>query len=196
MFSPAWIVVSFISGSLPFSIWLGRLAMSVDIRHYGDGNPGAANVWRAAGPRWGMLAIMLDFLKGAVPVSLGNYLFGLEGLVLSAVAVAPILGHAFSPWLKLRGGKALAVSFGIWAGLTLWRIPTLMGLLFGAWLFLLETEGWAVTAGLLSLLVVLFSVGADGVLLTVWLGMFLILVWKHRADLAQRPRLRHLRGRR
>jgi glycerol-3-phosphate acyltransferase PlsY len=190
-----WILVAFLMGALPLSVWLGRLALGLDIRQYGDGNPGAANVWRAAGPRWGLLAVLLDFLKGFLPVGLANYVFGLEGVVLAAVATAPILGHAFSPFLRFNGGKALAVTFGIWAGLTLWLVPVILGILFGLFLALFTVEGWAVLAGVISLLPILLLLEADMVWLLVWAGMTMILAWTHRADLSRPPRLRNFPGR-
>ena len=166
----------------------------MDITQYGDGNPGAANVWRAGGGRWGMFAVLLDFLKGAIPVGLANYAFGLEGWLMTVVAIAPILGHAFSPFMGFQGGKALAVTFGIWTGLSLFVVPVLMGLFFGIYLWLLKPEGWAVMAGVFSLLAVLLILFPDPVWLSVWAGMTLILAWKHRLDLRQRPKLRSLKS--
>jgi glycerol-3-phosphate acyltransferase PlsY len=194
MTSILWIIFAFFCGALPLSVWLGRLALGVDITQYGDGNPGSANVWRAGGGRWGMTAVLLDFSKGAVPVALANYVAGLEGLLLAAVAIAPILGHAFSPFMGFHGGKALAVTFGIWAGLSLWVVPIMLGLLFGIYLWLLKPEGWAVMAGVFSLLAILLLFFSDPVWLAVWAGMTLILAWKHRADLRQRPQLRILKS--
>lgn len=181
--------IAFIVGSLPLSVWLGKAVTGVDIRRFGDGNPGAANVWRSAGPRWGFVAVLLDFLKGAIPVAVANYLFGLEELALVLVAVAPIAGHAFSPFLGFRGGKALAVTFGIWAGLTLYLVPLILGGLFALSLGLLKPEGWAVAVGLLALLLILIVIDQPS-LLGVWLGMAVILSWKHRSDLKRAPRLR------
>ncbi|MBM4467527.1 MAG: hypothetical protein FJ014_18565, partial [Chloroflexi bacterium] len=57
-----WAVLGFVLGSMPFSFWLGRLFAQADIRHYGDGNPGAANAWRAGGWRLGLPASLLDYL--------------------------------------------------------------------------------------------------------------------------------------
>ena len=192
MASFLWIVFAFLCGSLPLSVWLGRLALGVDITQYGDGNPGAANVWRAGGGRWGMLAVLLDFFKGAIPVGLANYAAGLDGWLLAAVAIAPILGHALSPFMGFRGGKALAVTFGIWTGLSLFVVPIMMGLFFGFYLWLLKPEGWAVMAGVFSLLAALLILFPDPVWLGVWAGMTLILAWTHRDDLRLKPRLRSL----
>lgn len=185
----AWIALAFLSGSLPLSVWLGRLVLDTDIRQFGDGNPGAANVWRAGGAGWGLIAVLLDFLKGAIPVGLANFVFGVEGPAMAFVAVAPIAGHAITPFLAFHGGKALAVTFGIWAGLTVWVVPAILGIFFGLYLALLKPEGWAVMAGIFSLLVVLLILG-NPLWLGVWAGMALILGWMHRADLAQKPRLR------
>ena len=182
------IIVAFFSGSLPLSVWLGKIALGIDIRQYGDGNPGAANVWRAGGAGWGMLAVLLDFLKGAIPVALANFVFNLEGASLAVAAVAPIAGHAFSPFLRFHGGKALAVTFGIWTGLSLWLIPTILGLFFGVYLLLLKPDGWAVMAGIATLLIVLLFIG-NPVWLIVWAGMAIILGWKHRADLSTKPQI-------
>jgi glycerol-3-phosphate acyltransferase PlsY len=188
--SLSWILLCFLCGSLPMSLWVGKLALGLDIRQQADGNPGASNVWRSGGPKWGFLALLLDFSKGAVPVGVANFILGLEGWQLAAAAVAPILGHAFSPILHFRGGKALAVTFGIWTGLSVWLVPTILGISFAFWLAIFMTEGWAVMAGILSLLVALLALEAKPVWMMVWLGMALILSWKHRADLLRRPVLR------
>jgi glycerol-3-phosphate acyltransferase PlsY len=71
-----WTVLGFASGALPFSIWIGQLALNADIRRYWDGNPGATNVLRAGGKGWALLAAVLDMLKGALPVALA-YVRGL-----------------------------------------------------------------------------------------------------------------------
>lgn len=183
-----WIVIAFFCGSLPLSVWLGRLALGEDITQYGDSNPGASNVWRAGGARWGLLAVLLDALKGAIPVGLAYFVFGVEGLALVAVAIAPIAGHAFSPFLGFRGGKALAVTFGIWTGLTLWIVPSILGIFFGLYLSIVKPAGWAVMSGVFSLLIVLLFIG-NPLWLGVWVGMAVILAWKHRSDLAKKPEL-------
>jgi len=184
-----WIAVSFLCGSLPLSYWLGRLALHTDIRHYGDGNPGAANVWRAGGKWWGLLAILLDGLKGLIPVAFANFATGLEGGWLAAVTLAPMFGHAFSPFLGFRGGKTLAVTFGAWAGLTLYVVPTILGLSFAFWLLVLSAEAWAVLMGMLTLLVCLLFWFPNPVWMAVWLVSFGLLMWKHWTGFQQKPRL-------
>jgi glycerol-3-phosphate acyltransferase PlsY len=127
-----------------------------------------------------VLAVLLDFAKGAVPVAIFHYGLEGEGGWLTAVSLAPILGHAFSPFLRFRGGKALAVTFGIWTGLTLWLAPTVLGMAFAVWLIILRKDVGAVLLGMGTLLLVLLLVTPDPVYIWVWLGNFLILAWKHR----------------
>jgi glycerol-3-phosphate acyltransferase PlsY len=175
-----FVLLAFLSGSLPFSVWIGRWALQTDIRGVGDGNPGATNVWKAGSKAWGVLAVLLDFAKGAVPVAIFHYGLGGEGGWLTAVSLAPILGHAFSPFLRFRGGKALAVTFGVWTGLTLWFGPTVLGVAFAVWLIILRKDVGAVLLGMGTLLLVLLLVTPDPVYIWVWVGNFLILAWKHR----------------
>lgn len=184
-----WVGFAFLCGSLPLSYWLGRVFLRTDIRQYGDGNPGAANVWRAGGKWWGLLAVFLDAFKGLVPVALANFWAGIDGWMLAAVTLAPILGHAYTPFLRFNGGKALAVTFGVWTGLTLWQAPVVLGLAFAVWMKILVVEGWAILAGMLTLLVFFLLTQAPPTWLAVWAGSFLIFMWKHRADFRRRPPL-------
>lgn len=190
MLTLLWTLIAFLSGSMPLSLWLGKVVLHTDIRDYGDGNPGASNVFRAGGKFWGTLAMLLDGFKGAIPVWIAIYVLGIGGWGLTGIALAPVLGHTFSPFLKFRGGKALAVSFGIWAGLTLYQVPMVMGIAFAIGLLIFTIEGWAVMLGMAAVLLFLLLTGAEVPLLAVWVGNILILVWTHRADLQRHPTLR------
>jgi glycerol-3-phosphate acyltransferase PlsY len=184
-----WIGFAFLCGSLPMAYWLGRVFLHTDIRQYGDGNPGGANVWRAGGKWWGLLAIFLDALKGLVPVALANFWAGIGGWALAAVALAPIFGHAYTPFLGFNGGKALSVTFGVWTGLTLWQGPVVLGLALAVWLKILVVEGWAILAGMLTLLLFFLLAQAPPTWLAVWAGSFLLFMWKHRGDFRRPPPL-------
>jgi len=107
------ILCAFWLGACPFSVWIGQWLLGKDIRDYGDGNPGAVNVFRAGGRKSGFLAIFLDVAKGVPFVVLAHSFFGLSEAIVLAVALSAILGHAFSPLLHLRGGKSVAVTFGV-----------------------------------------------------------------------------------
>ncbi len=190
-----WILIAFCCGSLPLSVWLGRGVLHKDIRAYGDANPGAANVFRAGGKGWGWVAILLDMLKGALPVGLANFGAGIAGWSLMLIALAPVAGHAFSPFLRFRGGKAIAVSLGIWCGLTLYQMPLILGLCLGICLALLTNNGWSTVLGFAGLVGYLLMTAAPLWMLGVGLGNLGIVIWKHRSELKQnvilRPWVKH-----
>ena len=190
-----WTIVSFLSGALPFSLWIGRYGLHLDIRDYGDKNPGATNVLRAGGKGWFALALALDIAKAAAPVGLAYYIFGWQDWAIVPISLAPPLGHAFSPFLGWRGGKSIAAAFGVWIGLTLWTIPVLSVAALVLFSLLLTPSGWAVMATMLLILAALLGWLHDPVLTAVWLLQLLLLIYNHRQDLRQRPRLRRRAGR-
>ncbi|MER2599206.1 MAG: glycerol-3-phosphate acyltransferase [Caldilineales bacterium] len=183
MTSLLWVLFAFACGSLPFSYWIGKVFLHVDIRRYGDGNPGGSNAWRAGGKVWGMIAILADAIKGLIPVLLAQHVGALSGWPLAAVAVAALLGHAYSPLLGLRGGKALAITFGVWTGLAAWQAPVVLGITLALALKLLRNDGRAVLTGMVVLLIYGLAFNRSPVLLAVWAANTLLLLVKYRADL-------------
>lgn len=104
-------LMAYLMGSLPVSLWVGRLASGRDLRRVGSGNPGATNVLRVAGRMPALVAFAGDSAKGAFPVLLGQALSMGEGY-LAVSAMTAVLGHMFSPLLRFRGGKGVATAFG------------------------------------------------------------------------------------
>lgn len=96
-----WIALSFVAGALPFSVSIAQLTKK-DPPHAGNQNPGATNALKA-GSKWiGLLALLLDVSKSAVPVGLAYQVFGLRGPQMAAIALAPALGHSIKDILKTR----------------------------------------------------------------------------------------------
>ena len=188
-----WTIIGFLSGSIPYSLWIGRLAAKRDIRQFGDHNPGAANVLHAAGWGWAILALLLDGFKGAIPIWIAWFYLKIDGWEILPIALAPVAGHAFSPLLRWRGGKAVAVTFGTWAGLTLGAGPTVLGLLMGLFNAVVRTSGWAVMFSMVGFGAYIYRVYAPvhPEFMAVWLGNLLILAWKHREDLRRAPGLKN-----
>lgn len=192
MLSAALILFAFLCGSLPFSVWVSQLFLHRDTRSYGDGNPGAANAFRAGGWRVGLTVLMLDISKAAAPVGLAYYTFALRGLPVFFISAAPLVGHVFSPFLRFKGGKALAVALGVWIGLTIWKLSLPAVLLILFWTALIRPVGWGLMLTLAGMLVILLAWLPDPLLICVLFGQVLFLGWTHRADLSQRPRFRRL----
>jgi len=183
-------LAAFLSGSLPFSVWLGKAIARKDVREFGDGNPGAMNVFRVGGVPAGVLALVLDVTKGVLPAAFAKDVLNYADWRLALIAVLPVLGHAFSPLLGFRGGKALAVTLGTWIGLTTWKIPLIAVLVVTAAQVVLRHDSRAVAVALVAM-----ELGVLFWLQDLWLALAMLLqtaiiVWMHRADFAKpaRPR--------
>jgi acyl phosphate:glycerol-3-phosphate acyltransferase len=174
-------------GACPFSVWVGRAVLGVDIREYGDGNPGAANVFRAGGRGYGLVALFLDVAKGAPFVFLAYSLFGLSEAAGLAVGLCAVMGHAFSPLLGFRGGKSVAVTFGVLLALPrpemllVFTLFVVLGALF------IENDAWTVMLGPAGLLVFLLATGADSWERLFAVCLLLLLGLKHFHELRALP---------
>jgi len=183
-----WTLVGFLLGATPFSLLMGRLFAKKDIRSVGDGNPGGTNALKAGGLKTGLPAILLDIGKGFLPVFLAQK-YGLTGWSLLPICLAPSIGHAFSPFLRFRGGKALGPTGGVWVGLVgLWAFPIFGALAVPATLLQSE-DAWSANAGMLSLLGYAILFGEPWMVAFAALSAILI-VWTHRRALIHPPQLR------
>ena len=182
-----YMVICFFCGSLPFSYWIGLVLAKTDIRTLKDGNPGASNVFRTGHKGLGIFAMVMDFAKGFIPLFILKGYFNPDSAAFVALFVAPVLGHAFSPFLKFRGGKAVAVTFGIWAALTLWIVPAVLGSVYiiVSLCIVISEDGWKVMLGFAAVAIFLAIAQAP---LTYWVILILnaiIVGYMHRKDLAK-----------
>ncbi len=170
------VAAAFAVGSIPFGYLVGRFFYRTDIRAAGSGNIGAMNALRTLGKRGAAVVLLLDAVKGFVPVFVAARWSHSEPIA-AAVAVAAVLGHCFSPWLNWKGGKGVATSFGAIFGLS-WKaglvavagwvagalltqyssVGSMLGNLvapFALWFF---TGSWAYTAyGIFAALFIIFT---------------------------------------
>ena len=110
-----FIVAGYVSGSIMSSYLIPKLFCGVDIVKEGDDhNPGMTNVMRCVSVKLGILCLVLDVAKGFVPVFLAKmYVPDYRHMLFALIIAAPVLGHAFTPILKFKGGKAIATSYGV-----------------------------------------------------------------------------------
>lgn len=115
----ACVGAGYVCGSLPWGLWLGRWLRGVDVRTVGSGNLGATNVYRSLGPGPGIATMVLDMLKGAVPVWLlpgsalgADFPGGREACAL-AVGIAAVAGHMWTFLAAFKGGKGVATTAGV-----------------------------------------------------------------------------------
>lgn len=107
-----WCLAAFLCGSIPFGLLLVKLAGKGDVRAHGSGNIGATNVSRVGGKALGVVTLLLDIAKGFLPIFLAKKA-GLSPDLLALMALAAVLGHVFTPWLKFQGGKGVATALGV-----------------------------------------------------------------------------------
>jgi glycerol-3-phosphate acyltransferase PlsY len=117
-----FIVTAYLLGSIPFGKLIAKRVAHINITQRGSGNIGATNVARELGITWGLVTLLLDMLKGFLPVFLyAHYILqaGIEfETCLSAIGLAALLGHQFSIFMRFRGGKGVATAIGIY--LVIW----------------------------------------------------------------------------
>ncbi len=131
--------LGYLSGSLPWGLWLGQWLRGVDVRTLGSRNLGATNVYRSLGPAIGVPVLLLDIAKGALPTWL------VPGLALTAafpggpewcrlaVGLAAVLGHVFTMFAGFKGGKGVATTVGVLLALS----PPAFGVFMGVFLLTL-----------------------------------------------------------
>ena len=117
----AFVAAGYLFGSIPFGLIVARRLAGVDVRRAGSGNIGATNVARTAGRGLGLLTLLLDVSKGALPVAAAAFVLGGPGDPgpwAAATGIAAFLGHVFPPWLRFHGGKGVATALGVFLALS------------------------------------------------------------------------------
>lgn len=185
-------IAAFILAAVPFSVIIGRLFLRKDITRYGDGNPGAANVFRAGHNKiTGLLAVVLDVGKGIPFVLISHLMFGLPAGATVFIAVSAVLGHAYSPFCHWHGGKAICVTFGVMLGLPQYNVLLAFIAFVLIGFFLIEIDGWKIVFGAGGAFIFLLITRGFAWEPTLMAVLTVILVIKHYSSLRTLP---HFQG--
>lgn len=130
-------VVSYVLGSIPNGLILGKLFWKTDLREHGSHNIGATNAWRTLGKTAGISIFLLDFLKGAVAACLGAIITD-SHLVTVICGILAVVGHSCSIFLKFKGGKSVATGLGVLSVM----MPQVTALVFLVWFLIVLTTGY------------------------------------------------------
>ncbi len=176
----AWLL-GYLLGSIPFGLLLTRLAGKGDVRNVGSGNIGATNVLRAGGKGLAAATLLLDALKGAAAVLIARQLFGPGSEMFAATGA--LLGHLYPVWLRFKGGKGVATLLGILIPL----LPIAAIIYAVVWLGLLATIRISSVAGIAAAVSapITGAVLGPDYLFPMLLGFALLVVWKHRVNIAR-----------
>jgi len=180
-------VLSYLLGSIPFGYLLVRVFRGEDVRASGSGNIGATNVARRS-KALGIATLLLDAGKGFAAVLLAKSLFAgpHQQLLLTAAAFFAVLGHLFPVWLKFRGGKGVATSFGSFVLIAPKSILCVVGILVVVVaVFRYVSLGSVIAATLFPIFVWGLHEYVEPKQLLLMAAASLLIIWKHRQNLGR-----------
>ena len=175
-----WLAISYLLGAMPFGLLISRTCCGIDPREQGSGNIGATNVGRLCGTKFGAMTLILDVLKGFVPVLLAAS-FSDSYFFLTLVATAAVCGHMFSVFLHGKGGKGVATWVGAFLAISPWAV-VLCGLAFLAALYFYNFVSLASLLMVALMPVVLLFQGLFGAI-PMALALMALIFWKHSENI-------------
>ncbi|MQF85106.1 MAG: hypothetical protein FI730_00305 [SAR202 cluster bacterium] len=189
-------IIAFFSGAIPFSIILTKILSGKDVREIGDNNPGAVNAWKSAGAYVGLVVMFLEFLKAILPIAIAIRFFDLNGYNLVFISLMPIFGHSFSPFLKFRGGKALAVTAAMWLALFQFEAAIVIFGLLAVFFAIQKNDAW--TVNLVHLCFFIYGITtsisksyiSNSEFIFLWVIATIMMIYNHKKELRELPEIR------
>ncbi|MBL7197134.1 MAG: glycerol-3-phosphate 1-O-acyltransferase PlsY [Candidatus Omnitrophica bacterium] len=187
------ISLSYLLGSVPFAFVLAKILRNVDLRKVGSGNIGATNLARTLGYKIGAIGLFLDISKGIIPVI---FLANITASTLDIsndslrliLGLASICGHNWTIFLKLKGGKGIATSFGVLIGLAIKSILIAKIILILALIWFVTLIIWGyvsissiISAILLPIFLYIFRLNRDFILFGIVMALFAI--FRHKSNI-------------
>jgi len=181
-----FLIGAYLLGSIPFGLMIGRSFGHVDVSKAGSGNIGATNVAREVGVTWGLVTLVVDTLKGFMPVALANHSIGPTAdtaeVLIGIVGMAALLGHQFPVFNRFKGGKGIATGLGVFLALS----P--MACLFSGTVFVVMVILWGYISlgsllAALGLPLWLLVLGHSKQLVLLSTVIVLVIVFLHRGNI-------------
>jgi acyl phosphate:glycerol-3-phosphate acyltransferase len=180
----AALVAAFLLGSIPFGAILARLR-GVDIQEHGSGNIGATNVARTLGRPLGVVVLLLDGAKGALPTYAGLALAPQLGPWASAATgLLAVLGHCYSPWLRFNGGKGVATALGVFVVVDPVAAAICVALFVLVYAVLRKASAGSLV-GTSAMPVILYFKGASAPIIATAIATVVVILWRHRGNLSR-----------
>ncbi|MDD4160128.1 MAG: glycerol-3-phosphate 1-O-acyltransferase PlsY [Synergistaceae bacterium] len=179
-----WLIFGYLAGSCPTGYLAVKILKGEDVRDFGSGNIGATNTGRVLGKKWAVAVAVIDMLKGGIAVLLVS-MFTDSSSILALTGVFSVLGHNYPVWLRLRGGKGVATTFGVFACYDFLNpFPALIG---GAvWYAALKTTKYVCVASITALFASALLMPVFGMPRPYYLsGLFLaaLSAWRHKGNI-------------
>jgi glycerol-3-phosphate acyltransferase PlsY len=196
------ILASYLIGGIPIGFLLAKKAKGIDLREHGSKNIGATNVGRVIGWKYGTIVLLLDALKGALPVFGATLIESPYSVTTTQILLGTmaILGHTYTPFLSFKGGKGVATALGVY--LTLVPFVTLCAVVI--FLLVYKVSGFVSLGSIVATLsmplwyigIVNYFPGSEysPVVFLVLIATFILITFTHRENIKRMLQGRELRA--
>ncbi|WP_213810434.1 glycerol-3-phosphate 1-O-acyltransferase PlsY [Jeotgalicoccus sp. WY2] len=175
------LIFSYLFGSIPFSLFISKTFYKIDLREHGSGNIGTTNTFRILGKKAGIVVLILDLLKGAIPVWVAMLVSTDVDFPVVIFGVVAAIGHVYSIFLKFKGGKAVATG----GGAILAANPIIFLVLIATFLITLKVSKYVSLSSVFAAIALIISVMFTGDPFMIGFGIVLgiIVVVKHISNM-------------
>ncbi len=183
-----FVLIAYFLGAVPIGLLIAKIYGHPDIRREGSGNIGATNVARVVGKKQGLITLIGDISKGAVPVLLAMWLIGTDTLTkqfwIALIGFSSFLGHIFPIYLKFRGGKGVATATGVFFAISpLAVVFDLLIFLFVVWRFRYVSLGSLSAAFAMPFL--LFIISGKKAYISLSILMAILIFYRHKENIGR-----------
>ena len=177
------IILSYFFGAIPSGVWIGKIFKNIDVRDYGSKNSGATNSYRVLGAKLGIAVLIIDGLKGFIPLYIASK-FNLKYNDLVILGLVAILAHTFSCFISFKGGKGVATSLGVF----LFLAPVITLILLVIFILVVYFTKYislgSITAAFL-LPIFTFFTHRDTYLFTLSVVIAIFVIYRHKTNISR-----------
>lgn len=177
------IILSYFFGAIPTGVWIGKIFKNIDVRDYGSKNSGATNSYRVLGAKLGIAVLIIDVLKGFIPLYIASK-FNLAYNDLVILGLVAILAHTFSCFISFKGGKGVATSLGVF----LFLAPVITLILLVIFILVVYFTKYislgSITAAFL-LPIFTFFTHRDTYLFTLSVVIAIFVIYRHKTNISR-----------
>ena len=177
------IILSYFFGAIPSGVWIGKIFKNIDVRDYGSKNSGATNSYRVLGANLGIAVLIIDVLKGFIPLYIASK-FNLKYNDLVILGLVAILAHTFSCFISFKGGKGVATSLGVF----LFLAPVITLILLVIFILVVYFTKYislgSITAAFL-LPIFTFFTHRDTYLFTLSVVIAIFVIYRHKTNISR-----------
>ena len=177
------IILSYFFGAIPSGVWIGKIFKNIDVRDYGSKNSGATNSYRVLGAKLGIAVLIIDVLKGFIPLYIASK-FNLKYNDLVMLGLVAILAHTFSCFISFKGGKGVATSLGVF----LFLAPVITLILLVIFILVVYFTKYislgSITAAFL-LPIFTFFTHRDTYLFTLSVVIAIFVIYRHKTNISR-----------